>query len=380
MLSATLLLLLVAFALIASALLAAFRQSAEQSLNERLLSDIYGLLAAVEITPQGEVRFPQQFPQFRLLQSESELIAEVVSAENHSIWQSLSMGERRLPLPPEMAMGETLTDSPLINGEHWYRSTLAVSWEISADHSRLLRFSVAEKADALQAEVEQFRNTLFIGLGATTLLVLMVEALVLRWGLKPLSRAVAEVDQVRTGRRQQLSDGYPVEISSLTQSLNALLQRQRTSLDRYRNALGDAAHSIKTPLAALKNGLINDAENLQQVNNLDRIVEYHLKKAATAGPLVLREPVAVAPLVEQLVNSLKKVYAEKELQWRVDIQPEACFPGDGGDFLELLGNLLDNACKWADSEVGCLLELLQTADATVLRISVTDDGPGISPE
>jgi len=379
LLGATLVALLLFFTAIAAMMIQAFRHSGEQALNERLLSEIYGLLAAAEVSAQGEILFPDQFPQFRFLQPGSGLTGEVFSDDGRSLWRSASMGNDEPVAPHWLGPGESAFDSPMIGSETWHRATLTVGWEQPGGQLFLLQFAVAENGAGLAEEVHQFRNKVIVWLAAAGLTLLVIQGLLMRWGLAPLGRAASEIDQVKAGRRQTLSQDYPVELVSLTQNLNSLLEQQSSHLQRYRNVLADAAHSIKTPLAALKNSLTGDSESMQQLDAVDRAVEYHLKKAATAGPVVMRAPLLVERLVNQLVTSLKKVYADKNLHFRVDIEPGSQFAGDAGDFLELLGNLLDNACKWAASEVGCSITTITRSGKGSLQMEITDNGPGIDP-
>ncbi|RLA09780.1 MAG: hypothetical protein DRQ54_01630 [Gammaproteobacteria bacterium] len=379
LLGATLIALLLFFTAIALVMISAFRHSGEQALNERLLSEIYGLLAAAEVSLQGEILFPEQFPQFRFLQPDSGLVGEVFAEGGRSLWRSASMGSRELTAPAWLAPGESGFDSPVIDSETWYRATLTVDWEYAGERSFLLQFAVAEEAAVLEAEVHNFRNQVIAWLGVAGVALLLIQGLLMRWGLAPLGRAAREIDQVKAGRRQVLGEDYPVELMSLTQNLNSLLEQQSSHLQRYRNALADAAHSIKTPLTALKNSLAGDSESLRQLDAVDRTVEYHLKKAATGGPIVMRAPVAVEPLVNQLVASLKKVYADKNPHFKVDVESGSQFAGDAGDFLELLGNLLDNACKWAATEVGCSIRTVASSGNDLLQMEIVDDGPGVDP-
>jgi two-component system sensor histidine kinase PhoQ len=184
---------------------------------------------------------------------------------------------------------------------------------------------------------------------------------------------------------------YPRELALLTNNINELIESEREHLIRYRNTLGDLAHSLKTPLAVLRtrieNGSNDDMDGLRevvrsQVARMDGIVAYQLARAATTGHQVFAAPIAIDPHVESLVQSLEKVYARKNVLCEFDLDPTARFYGELGDLLELLGNLLENAFKWANHRV-----LLSTQTLTVapqrragLLISVEDDGPGIPPE
>ncbi len=142
--------------------------------------------------------------------------------------------------------------------------------------------------------------------------------------------------------------------------------------------MADLAHSLKTPLAVLSSlrGTSEHSHTMEeQVARMDNIVQYQLQRAATAGRSVLASPLPVTPVVERLLTSLEKVYQDKELNIHRDLDPRARFRGDEGDLMELLGNLLDNACKWAVA--GVWLEVSHKKGT--LRISVEDDGPGIAP-
>ncbi|MDH5473160.1 MAG: ATP-binding protein, partial [Gammaproteobacteria bacterium] len=154
-------------------------------------------------------------------------------------------------------------------------------------------------------------------------------------------------------------------------------QQERDQKLRYRNALGDLAHSLKTPLAILQAGLQSDTEskdNLQQqIQRMNSIVEYQLQRAATAGITSSSQVINVKKILERINESLQKVYRDKSL--KVDIQADESlhFKGDEGDLMELVGNLLDNAYKWSKHQISVIAS---QQDGT-LTIIILDDGPGI---
>src|SRR5690606_22767958 len=174
----------------------------------------------------------------------------------------------------------------------------------------------------------------------------------------------------------------------LAGNLNALIETERRRLVRYRNMLDDLAHALKTPLAAMRSLLAEfrdpgpNAEDLpsalaREVERMDQRVSYQLRRARASGATGLGvEPVAVAPVVDDLKHTLDKVYREKGVELTTRIVPGAVFHGDPGDLTELLGNLLDNAYKYCRAKVSLVVET--RPDRLVLRIG--DDGPGISPE
>ena len=203
---------------------------------------------------------------------------------------------------------------------------------------------------------------------------------ILRWGLRPLRRAADEITRLEQGLQEQISGDYPTELKRLTENLNTLLTHERAQQKRYRDALADLAHSLKTPLALVRAALSearpepNLSRNLdEQIEHMDRIVAYHLQRAAASGRsgMVVAQP--VLPAVERVLKALAKVYADKRIETAIAVDARLRFRGDEGDLTELLGNVLDNAFKWARSRVRVTASLSETR----LTLTVEDDGPGI---
>jgi two-component system sensor histidine kinase PhoQ len=168
--------------------------------------------------------------------------------------------------------------------------------------------------------------------------------------------------------------------------MNLLIDSERARSDRYRYTLDNLAHSLKTPLAAMR-ALLNDRQNEgfsgrfnEQIDRMDEIVRYQLRKpaASIADNLVLK-PVNVEAEVARLVDGLRKVYHDKNPDFDVRVERGMQFRGDTGDFLELAGNLLDNACKWCEKKVriGIVPSVGARAIASGMVLTVADDGPGI---
>ncbi|MEO8741622.1 MAG: ATP-binding protein, partial [Lysobacteraceae bacterium] len=174
-----------------------------------------------------------------------------------------------------------------------------------------------------------------------------------------------------------------------TESINAFIASERENLDRYRNTLSDLAHSLKTPLAVLRSSLDNDVEEAalrnevrDQVQRMNEIVSYQLSRGVTTGHQLFAAPLDIEARAEGIVTSLEKVYVGKRVLCEFDLDHAARFHGDQGDLMELLGNLLENAFKWANQRV-----LLSTRNEETrsnrrpgLLLTVEDDGPGIPPE
>jgi two-component system, OmpR family, sensor histidine kinase PhoQ len=211
------------------------------------------------------------------------------------------------------------------------------------------------------------------------------QQLAMRWGLAPLQRLAADLARIESGAAERLSANYPLELAGVTRNLNTLLDASRALLTRYRNALGDLAHSLKTPLAVLRATVesppADDAELLATVNSqlerLQHTVDYQLQRAAASGRRNLLAPVQVESVLRRVVQSLEKVYADRALAFHIDCPPDCGFHGDEGDLFELTGNLLDNASKWARTRVAVRARQVEWQGQRRLNLQVDDDGPGL---
>jgi signal transduction histidine kinase len=207
-----------------------------------------------------------------------------------------------------------------------------------------------------------------------------------RKAVAPLWSLRASLSSLREGRSQRVEGDFPTEVQPLVNDLNALLDDRERAIARALTTAGDLAHGLKTPLAVLAQeaeqaaaaGHHDLATTLRQlVERMQRQVDYHLARArATASARAapgLR--CSVLPSVEGLVRTMRRLHAERELRIDADVSPAHEIRGRREDLDEMLGNLLDNACKWARSRVA----ISSAIDNTQLLISVDDDGPGLDP-
>lgn len=370
-------LVLTAFiALAALALEQAFEQSARSAMHERLFAQLYLVMAAAEVNEQGQLQMPPEMGEPRLNLPGSGLMARIGDGEGNVLWQSGSAIGVSLPAPAGDRGGEQF-GLLIIKREEHFTASLAIEWQLEKSRVPLL-FSVVETTTPFYEQMQRYRQTLWGWLGAMAVAALLTLLVALAWGLRPLRTVAAEVRAIENGEQQGLTRDYPKELKRLTNNINALLQHEHTQQTRYKNALGDLAHSLKTPLAILR-GLDGGTQTQtlnEQVERMDSIVHYQLQRAATAGRSALATPVDVTPVVQRLVATLKKVHMERPLQLHTQVEENSRFRGDEGDLMELLGNLLDNAFKWAASTVW--LTINSTDMQTV--ITVDDDGPGLTEE
>jgi two-component system sensor histidine kinase PhoQ len=209
---------------------------------------------------------------------------------------------------------------------------------------------------------------------------------VLHWALRPLRRLADQLTQLDSGQQQQLQGDWPRELQAVTGNLNALLQGERTRIARYRQTLGNLAHSLKTPLAVIRSALSNEQQDAaglaaasinDQLQVMSSLVDHHLKRAGSGGVTLGQPLVALAPIAQQLRLALLKVHARKDLLIELTLPAGLGFAGDPDDLYEILGNLMDNAAKWCRGHmrVSATLE----AGSRRLCVLVEDDGPGIAP-
>jgi two-component system sensor histidine kinase PhoQ len=365
----------------------AFVASQRVALEQRLQGYVFAFLAKLELSRGGQVLVPEPLPEPRLDRPGSGLYATLIAPGFR--WRSPSaLG---LELPPEdmLLSGERRFEGPIGKGDRrHYRFSQAVTLESPAGREVALTLHIVEDEQFLLEQVTVFRERLLLYLSGLVCVLLILLFLAMRWSMAPFVRVAREIAEIEQGRRERLEGGYPSELEPLTGNLNALIEAERENLARYRHTLADLAHSLKTPLAVLRSAAENEsgealrAQVLAQVERMDGIVAYQLARAARSGHRTLSAPLPIAPSAESLVQSLEKVYAEKRILCEFEIDEAARFHGEEGDLLELLGNLLENAFKWARSRV--LLSAASRpqpgARRPALVIDVEDDGPGIPEE
>ncbi|NOY62484.1 MAG: GHKL domain-containing protein [Gammaproteobacteria bacterium] len=362
-----------------------FRNSVEQAIQERLNAQLYLLIAATNLSGGGDegVTLPYASPHVRISDPNSGLYAQIVNNSGKRVWHSPSMAG--LEIPPRWGLASTDRAFERVTASNG-QQLFAFSFGITPDDSFGYTFTVAENLDSYNTQVHDFRRNLWGWLGGVAVLLLLVQSTILRWGLAPLRRAAQDLSAIETGHQQQLEGDYPNELRGLTDNINALIRSEREHLERYRNTLGDLAHSLKTPLAVLRGSIERSTPRKQlrvtveeQVQRMSEIVEYQLIRAATSGRTALTSPVAIAAVVAKISNALAKVYADKKISCSVNIPADAVFLGDEGDLMEVLGNLLDNAHKWCRQRVVVAVECAHsdTSRCDNLTIRIWDDGPGI---
>jgi len=366
----------------------AFRVSAEASMQERLQSYIYALLAAADEDEQGRMTPPKELPEPRFSKPDSGLYAMIAGDDGTPLWESRSFAGRTAKLVEKQPPGERAFRRLAQSETALYAISFGVAWADYAGQEAFYTFAVAEDTAAFEAQVDSYRASLWGWLGGMAVVLLLVQGFILRWGLRPLRKVETDLQRIDQGEADHLDGRYPRELSGLTSSLNQLIEHSKLVQTRYRNSLADLAHSLKTPLALMQStcdGKADERAEVQegvreQVQRMDDIIEHQLQRAAVSGRATLARSVPIRPLVERLVRSLDKVYREKQIAVAVDVPDDATFYGDEADLTEVLGNLLENACKYGKGQVKVSVHRPQkSAAGHALDICIEDDGPGIDP-
>jgi len=365
----------------------AFYHSAEESVRERLRGQVFALLAAADFNDQhGRLEIEEPLPDPRLSSPQSGLYARVFSSSADIIWKSTSAIGLTIPRYTQADVGqwyfESLQDS---SGKHYFSQSFTVVWETSQGQQFRYVFQVLENEGVFNQQVSGFRNALWGWLLAVSIILLIAQGVILRWSLKPLRDVAIDLDRVKAGKEDRLSKVYPGEIQGLTTGINTFIDSERAQRDRYRNTLADLAHSLKTPLAVLKAGIDKETHDEggsatlhEQIDRMKQIVDYQLQRAAASGRTTLGTSVPLLPNIERLVASLQKVHLEKRIQCDIAIDSQLVFPGEEGDLLELTGNLLENAFKWAKLRIRVSAAAQMSPEhEKILRMTVEDDGIGI---
>jgi len=362
-----------------------FRRAAENSLHEVLDAQMVALVAAAD--PDGpESVTPTAMLDTRFETPGSGLYAEIRSGSGETIWRSQSTTGTEVQFGPALDGGGRSFFRTEIAGTDIRLAVLSrgIVWDDLHGKPARFTFSVASSLEAYEQQVSSFRQQLIGWFMGLALLFVATLALLLRWLSEPVRRLEREIREVEAGAREKLGDEWPTELAPVTGNLNALLDGERTRIRRYRDTLGNLAHSLKTPLAVMRQSLgsgatAKDALNTE-IDRMSGIIEHQMKRAAASGGVLLGQaPVDVAPIVSELRAALLKVYGNKDLLFETVLAPEAQFIGDRADLTELLGNLLDNACKWAKARVRIAVSVNEEAGSrTALQLIIDDDGPGIA--
>lgn len=250
-------------------------------------------------------------------------------------------------------------------------------------------YVVAGNQDFIEGRLDEFRLPLVMALAVAGLGLVGATVVQVRYGLKPLGAIERGLADIRSGRARRLEGDLPAEIEPLRAELNALIQANQDTIERARTQVGNLAHALKTPLAVM----INEAREertpfgdkiAEQGDIMRDQVNHYLDRARVAAQLgVIGTVTDVESVLRGLIRTVSRIYRERHIDIVAECAPGVRFRGERQDLEEMLGNLLDNACKWAGSQVTARV-VVREADGQrphrVVEITVADDGPGLNTE
>ena len=317
----------------------------------------------------------------RFWQFRSGLYAFIHTRNGYVQWQSSSANSMEY-LQEAFATtpaGKEVFDEIVLRGTPYFRYRYHVIWEDEHGVEFPLIFTLLEHQDTFRQELLSFRKNIALWLGLAAVILLLIQIVVLRWGLRPLRDMSRELRALEAGERESLGGIYPHELTGITHNLNRLLEKEQQQRERYRNTLGNLAHSLKTPLSVMRSVTTSKTDPLiaEQLAKMNNIIAYQLQRAVSAGPRRLGAKTPLRALLDRLCQTLAKVYHDNNLSFPLNCDEHTALAMDEQDLMELLGNLIDNACKAANSVVAVNVRQLS---ATSVELAIEDDGPGFPEE
>jgi len=355
-------------------------RASKVAIEDKLSAHVDTLLAYADDS-ENELWFPEVVREERFNVPDSNLWGYIWH-NNQVVWRSLSTIEHPFSGKCDISSGE---EKFIETNDSFYICT-SFLWEFLDESEKEYQFAVEESKHTFNESLSIFRQRLGLSLLGLGVALVIIQILVLKWGLSPLQRVAQALKAIESGKNKDIQGAFPKEIALLTDNINGLLASLSEQMRRYKDSASDLAHSLKTPLAVLRTELNKEAVDVeltnQQIQRIDQIIAYQLQRAVIHGNTTLQEPTPIKPVLQQVVQALEKVYWQKNCRISTDCQNSALFYGEEGDLMECLGNLIDNACKFCNSDVSITVidDLYEEKLLRKLTIKVEDDGPGIRSE
>ncbi|WP_417320207.1 ATP-binding protein [Emcibacter sp.] len=357
-----------------------FRGIIEQNLDERLSGVMDSLIGISGIEFEEDLNLYRALSEPRFEQPYSGWYWQI-SAKDSDPYRSRSLWDESLsPDLDREASSPVFYDLTGPEGQ----SLRALDRDITiAGSDTVFRYTVAINKHELEAQSAQFDNILFWSLGILGSGLIAASLLQLFFGLQPLRKVRDSLSRIRRGTDNRLPDDFPSEIQPMADELNALLDHNDEVIERSRTQVGNLAHALKTPLAILlneaslqKTGNFSEVV-VRQVNAMRRHVDHYLHRArAAASAKVISSRTEVMPVLRDLCRAMGVIYRDKEFDVQVgEAEEPLVFRGERQDLEEILGNILENAGKWARKKI--VVRCARHQDT--LDLEIADDGPGIDP-
>lgn len=360
-----------------------YRRSAERAFDERLGVYIKELVADIASPPEEDRQAIGNLgePRFELPMSGWYWQITRLDPDKPQVRTSRSLVGGRLPRLDELSVPSNrrgLRESYIQGPDE--RVLRAGERNIDVGEDGRFTVIVAAPTDELEDDIRDFRHALSLTFGLLALALISMTALQVRFGLRPLVRLRQAIAAVRQGDSALIEGAYPPDLEPLAGELNQLIESNREILERARTQVGNLAHALKTPLSVVVNeadhtsGPLADKVREQAAVMRDQ-VQYYLDRARAAALAgTLGNTTDIAPSLEALIRTFAKIYRDREIAGDIHIAENLRFRGEKQDFEEMMGNLLDNAFKWATSRVSVTSTAVSQG---MVLLHIDDDGPGI---
>ncbi len=354
-----------------------FNKFGEEFVETRLQHDTDALLAALKPDEQGKLQLDELNLNPIFLQPFSGHYYRIEL--DHAVFQSRSLWDKTMTLE-RLPVGET----------HLYQDAGPIEQKLLKLEGSYLKsdqniwISVSEDYTPITNSLQSLTVTLAFLNGAIILIVILFQRIIVNRGMEPLKRTTEELSLLGAGEKYFLNEKVPEEVLPLVKEINKLLVMVDNRIKRSTTALGNLAHALKTPLSFIEQSISGERQNFDRqtlgeikkaTKQIHNQLNNELRRARIIGSSVHGQKINMLELITPLVETLNTIYREKNLSFNVKVDPDVVFVGDRHDMMELLGNLLDNACKWAAETVA-----VEIKDDNGLSITIEDDGPGITEE
>jgi signal transduction histidine kinase len=363
-----------------------YRQTVERAFDRRLGVYLRTIVADIAAPEEPGGKFPQSLgePLFELPLSGWYWQVTRLDPGKHDVRSSRSLWDGGLPHLEDRGVPANPDGSRegYVPGPEDQRLRLVERNIDLGDEGHYL-VAVAGDAAEITEETRGFDQALVITFSILAMVLLITTMFQVRFGLSPLKRITGSLAAIRAGTAERLAEDFPDEIAPLARETNALIEANKEIVERARTHVGNLAHALKTPISVMVNeaatrGGDSFAEKVREQANIMRDqVARHLERARLAARLTVVSSITdVAPVVTALARTMEKIHHDRGIAIEVDADADARFRGERPDLEEMIGNLVDNACKWATSRVA--VEVVREKSGQVLRIAVDDDGRGLS--
>lgn len=394
-----------------------FAYTLESGVKARLEASLYGVMGVADVL-DGALWLPPALPeasfnqltsgvyawvqqsQVAVMPSDASIAPAQSSALNDQVsvvWRSESSLGQSLPVVDYLPSGEFSWQSQRLGDQLVWVLSFSSTWSLTGDETGYFQFSLAQAQKPFLAQVAAFQQRLILSFGVLALLLCCIQWFLLRRGLRPLALLAGQLVDIEAGSRTEVDGKFPLELRPMVKNLNATIQSERQQRERYRHTLADLAHSLKTPLTIMKNTLRMDVSNnlpdgassgahqsevdgvevmLEQVNRMDSIVQYQLKRSVAQGSSTTTQRTEILPILEKILGAMDKVYRDRGVQVVLHGREQSLGVQvlmEEADVFEILGNLIDNAFKYGRKRVVVSLNVR----GREFDVRLEDDGPGI---